>query len=965
MTTTSWYHGSACLAFFFVCAPLSAVIPVREPEASKVVDFSTDVFPFLSDNCVSCHSKTTRKGGLNLESPADILKGGDSGAAAAPGQGAESLLVKAAIHEDAESAMPPRDNKVKARNLSPEQIGLLKRWIDQGAKAGSSQSRELKWQQLPPHLRSIYAVSASADGRFAACSRGNQIYIYEVSTGREVFHATAHSDEVQSLCFSPDARLLFSGGFRELKVWKRTGEVVSKALNFGAGISAVSEDGRLVAAASGNAVSVREVDQLEKVAHAFETSAPVALLEWSPDAGAVAILNEGGSVQVWSRGDGRLVSMENSGNPKSILWRRDGKALFVCAGDAVLREWEFGSGQSVRERGGHSSQVVAVAAAGSVTVVGCADATVALWDAGATAPMKHFKTPAKVVALAVAVEGKKIAVAGDDAVLRVFDFEGKMLFEVKGDPAAQATAEEGLRRAQIEEANLAFRKETLAEAEKAASTAKDRAKKSADALKTKSDDVVAKEKAVAAFPAQVDAARKTFSDAESALKAGAESVAKLETDSGEAKSALEKLNADPAAANEAKAEANQKLAEMTKALEAARTAQKAREAALKAGQDALDSILKKETAARDEAQKAQVAKKVAETESQLSAAEEKSSAESVVQAKAAFATQEVARKKAGDDSAALTKAAEGNPPISCMSVEESAGVILIGHASGLVQVRSLSGGGVVTHFRDLVDAAVPRPVCAVRWREVSVFASAEGGRAVRFDASQKWSLAKTIGDGKNTAPFRDRVLSLAFSPDGKRVAVGGGDPSREGDVLVWNVDALDEAPKKFSGIHSDTVLGLAFSPDGKSLVSGGADKVARVLDLQEMRVVRALEGHTHHVLGVSWSPDGRSILTAGADNTIKIWDASNGTRKKSVDGADKEVTAVQFLGAGSQFIASSGDGKVRVIALNGTVAKTITETAFVNAINATLHGKMVFGGGDDGILRLWNPNDGTKIGEFK
>jgi WD40 repeat protein len=118
-------------------------------------------------------------------------------------------------------------------------------------------------------------------------------------------------------------------------------------------------------------------------------------------------------------------------------------------------------------------------------------------------------------------------------------------------------------------------------------------------------------------------------------------------------------------------------------------------------------------------------------------------------------------------------------------------------------------------------------------------------------------------------------------------------------------------------------------------------------------------------LGVSWSPDGRSILTAGADNTIKIWDASNGTRKKSVDGADKEVTAVQFLGAGSHFIASSGDGKVRVIALNGTVAKTITETAFVNAINATLHGKMVFGGGDDGILRLWNPNDGTKIGEFK
>jgi WD40 repeat protein len=214
------------LAGLLVSAPVVAVIPVQEPEQAKVVDFSTEVFPFLSDNCVSCHSKTTRKGGLNLESPADILKGGDSGAAAEPGKGNESMLLKAAMHEDADSAMPPRDNKVKAKNLSPQQIGLLKRWIDQGAKAGSSVARDLKWQQLPPHLRSIYTVSASGDGRFVACSRGNELFVYQVSTGRELFRTTAHKDEVQSLCFSRDGRTLFSGGFRELKVWKKTGDAV-------------------------------------------------------------------------------------------------------------------------------------------------------------------------------------------------------------------------------------------------------------------------------------------------------------------------------------------------------------------------------------------------------------------------------------------------------------------------------------------------------------------------------------------------------------------------------------------------------------------------------------------------------------------------------------------------------------------------------------------------------------------
>ena len=953
------------IAGLVVCGPVFAAIPVQEPDPAKVVDFSTEVFPFLSDNCVSCHSKTTRKGGLNLESPADILKGGDSGAAAEPGKGGESILVKAATHEDADSAMPPRDNKVKAKNLSPQQIGLLKRWIDQGAKAGSRVARELKWQQLPSHLRSIYAVSASADGRFVACSRGSELFIYQVSTGRELFRTTAHKDEVQSLCFSPDGRTLFSGGFRELKVWKTTGDAQTKTLSFGQGISSISEDGRWVATAASTSVSVREVEHPDKIVHTFESAAPVVSMEWSPSGDALAMLTQETKLQVWTRQNLQIISLHAANPTKLMAWMRDGKALLFYGNDSVLREWEVLTNRQVRERSGHPVEASAIAHSGAVIATGHSDGTVVLSEVNSANSFKQIKTPSKVVALAVAAESKRIAVAGADAVLRAFDFEGKLVFETKGDPSALTAAEEGARRAQIEELNLAFHKDALAEAEKAATAAKERAKKAGDALKTKSDELASKEKARAALPAQVEAARKTVSEAEAAVKGGADSVAKLQADQERVKSALENLARDPASPPDAKTAAEKNLSDASKALESAQAAQKKLDAALKAAQESIDVVLKKESSSQEELQKAQAAKVVTENEVQLAIAEEKSAAESAQRAKNELASQDGLRKKAVDESAALNKASESSPGISFLNVNETAGVILLGHVSGLVQVLSLNSGVVSAHSHLSGEPRTGSPISAVRWRAGNVFATAEDGRALQFEATPKWALAKTMGNGKDTALFRDRVLSIAVSPSGQMLAVGGGDPSREGDVLIWNVDALDSAPKRFTGVHSDTVLGLAFSPDEKFLVSGGADKVARVLDISGLRVVRSLEGHTHHVLGVSWSPDGRSILTAGADNTVKIWDAANGTRKKSVDGADKEVTAVQFLGAGAQFVAASGDGKVRVIASNGTVAKTISEATFINALNAAPHGKMVFAGGDDGILRLWNPNDGSKVGEFK
>jgi hypothetical protein len=100
-------------------------ISIAELKRATPVDFEKEILPVLKNNCLACHNKTKAKADLVLETPADILKGGESGRSVVPFRSQESLLLAAAAHLQ-EPAMPPRDNKVNAVDLSPAELGLLK-----------------------------------------------------------------------------------------------------------------------------------------------------------------------------------------------------------------------------------------------------------------------------------------------------------------------------------------------------------------------------------------------------------------------------------------------------------------------------------------------------------------------------------------------------------------------------------------------------------------------------------------------------------------------------------------------------------------------------------------------------------------------------------------------------------------------------------------------------------------------
>ncbi len=102
-------------------------------------------------------------------------------------------------------------------------LGLLKLWIDAGARDDSDTNpepaRPIELGSLPPGVQPIVAVDITGDGSRVAAGRANVVQVYDVDSGLEIIALGGHKDIIQSLRFSPDARLLAAGSYQIVTVW--------------------------------------------------------------------------------------------------------------------------------------------------------------------------------------------------------------------------------------------------------------------------------------------------------------------------------------------------------------------------------------------------------------------------------------------------------------------------------------------------------------------------------------------------------------------------------------------------------------------------------------------------------------------------------------------------------------------------------------------------------------------------
>src|ERR1051326_5772598 len=108
---------------------VSKLPPVAE---TKGVTFDKDIKPIFEKSCFKCHGQEKQKAKLRVDSLQAVLKGGEDGKVIEPGNSAKSVLVHNVSRiGDEDDWMPPTD---KGEPLSKTQVGLIRAWIDQGAK---------------------------------------------------------------------------------------------------------------------------------------------------------------------------------------------------------------------------------------------------------------------------------------------------------------------------------------------------------------------------------------------------------------------------------------------------------------------------------------------------------------------------------------------------------------------------------------------------------------------------------------------------------------------------------------------------------------------------------------------------------------------------------------------------------------------------------------------------------------
>ena len=116
------------LSWWAALTGLAAEAAKIPPAADSPVDFARDIRPLFEKSCVKCHGAEKQKGDLRLDGKAAAMRGTTDGAVILPGKGADSRLVAAVAGVDEDLVMPP-----KGERLTSEQVGMLRRWIDDGA----------------------------------------------------------------------------------------------------------------------------------------------------------------------------------------------------------------------------------------------------------------------------------------------------------------------------------------------------------------------------------------------------------------------------------------------------------------------------------------------------------------------------------------------------------------------------------------------------------------------------------------------------------------------------------------------------------------------------------------------------------------------------------------------------------------------------------------------------------------
>jgi WD40 repeat protein len=169
--------------------------------------------------------------------------------------------------------------------------------------------------------------------------------------------------------------------------------------------------------------------------------------------------------------------------------------------------------------------------------------------------------------------------------------------------------------------------------------------------------------------------------------------------------------------------------------------------------------------------------------------------------------------------------------------------------------------------------------------------------------------------GQEVCIFRGHstpVASVAFSPDGRRLASGGGwVRGSPVELKVWDLATAQEClampPQRQAGIGN-----IVFSRDGRLLFSPGSGGTVKVWDAVTGHEVRSFGVRIGALWRLAVSPDGRRVATPGREHTVDVWDAQTGEMLLSLRGHTSLVMGLAFSADGHRVASAPLNGLVRI-----------------------------------------------------
>jgi WD40 repeat protein len=382
------------------------------------------VQPIFAKHCLSCHDAKEAEGKLIMETYASLMKGGEDGPAIIPGKANESPLIQQVEHKEKPFMPPPK----KGDRLSPEEIALLRRWIDGGAQ-GPPAGEDVAVVRVLPKVdpktaprRAVNAMAYDAKSKLLALAVLNEIELRLPENQATVAKLGLHTGHVNSLTFTADGTKLIAasgepGVSGEVTIW-----------------------------------NVADGKQLKRFTGHKDAIYAIAI---SADGKTLATGSYDQKIILWNAADGTaLRTLEgHNGAIFDVAFRPDGKVLASASADRTVKLWDVATGKRLdtRSEPTKEQQTLVFSPDGGKLYAAGADNRVRIWrispqaiEGSNSLLLSQFAAEGTILRLALSQDGKTLLTSADDKTVKLWDAENlklKVALEPQSDwPVATAFA---------------------------------------------------------------------------------------------------------------------------------------------------------------------------------------------------------------------------------------------------------------------------------------------------------------------------------------------------------------------------------------------------------------------------------------------------------------------------------------------------------------------------------------------